>query len=424
MTEIEKNSTDSSEGNLPSFNEMPLTQDVKDALADMGYEHPAPVQHAVYEAAVRGKDLVVQARTGTGKTAAFGIPLIDQIVKRHQNEVQALVLTPTRELAVQVTRELERIAAKRNVKVAAVYGGAPMQRQIDAIASGAQIVVGTPGRVLDHLRRGTLDAEAVRTFVLDESDEMLSMGFEKDMRAIEAFLPESHQTLLFSATLPPDILRMVSDRLEDPQFIYLSGDHVGALEVLHYVYFVSTDKVGALVRILEVEDPESALIFCNTKDQTEAVANALGRAGYDADWLNGDLSQSERERVMARSKEGKLRFLVATDVAARGIDISDLSHVINYSLPEDPAIYLHRTGRTGRTDAGDTCRDHACYADGVNYAGGCNNPAAADATGFWPAFAAFAAFDAGCACSGCSGCGHAFAPSGQIAAGYRQACPS
>lgn len=349
MTEASEQAVQTEETpQLPSFDEMPLCDDVKQALAEMGYTHPAAVQHAVYEPAVRGKDVVVQARTGTGKTAAFGIPLVDQMIKRSLRAPQALILTPTRELALQVSREIERIGATRGIRPATVYGGAPMQRQIDALRDGAQIVVGTPGRVLDHMRRGTLSPKELRILILDESDEMLSMGFERELNAIVDFLPEQRQTLLFSATLPPEIVRMASTRLHDPQFIYLSGDHVGALEILHFVYFVRQDKVDTLVRVLEVENPESALIFCNTRDDTERVASQLQRAGYDADWLNGDLPQSEREKVMTRSKEGNLRFLVATDVAARGIDISHLTHVINFDFPDSTEVYVHRTGRTGR----------------------------------------------------------------------------
>jgi ATP-dependent RNA helicase DeaD len=333
---------------LPSFDKMPLSGDVKQTLAEMGYTHPTPVQHAIYDPAVRGADLVVQARTGTGKTAAFGIPLIDQLVKRSQRAVQALVLTPTRELALQVSKELTRIGCRRDIKIAAVYGGAPMQRQIDAIRDGAQIVVGTPGRVLDHLKRGTLEASTIRVLVLDESDEMLSMGFERELSAILEFVPRERQTLLFSATLPQDIVRIARDRLREPQFITLSGDHIGALDVTHFVYLVREDKMGVFLRILEVENPESAIIFCNTKDETERVATALQRAGFEAEWLNGDLPQSDREKVMASTREGRLRFLVATDVAARGIDISHLTHVINYDFPESPEQYVHRTGRTGR----------------------------------------------------------------------------
>jgi ATP-dependent RNA helicase DeaD len=335
-------------GDLPTFDALHLSQEVRQAVDELGYVHPTPVQLAVFEPAVRGKDLVVQARTGTGKTAAFGLPLVDGIVKRASSTVQALVLCPTRELALQVTREIDALAKHRAVRCAAVYGGAPMARQIADIKGGAQIVVGTPGRVLDHLHRGTLEAASIRAFVLDESDEMLSMGFLPQISEILGFLPATRQTLLFSATLPPDIKRIAETRLKDPQFLTLSGDHIGALEINHFVYVVPGDKLDALVQIIEVENPESAIVFCNTKDETKRVAGALEQQGYAADWLNADLPQSDREKVMAATRSGALRFLVATDVASRGIDISLLTHVINYDFPESAEAYVHRTGRTGR----------------------------------------------------------------------------
>jgi ATP-dependent RNA helicase DeaD len=332
----------------PTFEILPLSRETMGALSDMGYTHPTPVQRAVFEPATRGLDLVVQARTGTGKTAAFGLPIVESIVRRNLAKVQVLVLCPTRELALQVTSELERLGRARGVKPIAIYGGAPMGRQIEALAAGPQVVVGTPGRVLDHLHRGTLDASQVRMLVLDEADEMLSMGFERELSSILERLPPGRQTLLFSATVPPDIERIARDRLKNPEFVTLSGDHVGALEVLHFVYLVRGDKLDALIKIIEVENPESAIVFCNTKADTERVAEALERQGFEAAWLNGDLPQSEREEVMARTREGRLRFLVATDVAARGIDISHLTHVINFDLPETAERYVHRTGRTGR----------------------------------------------------------------------------
>ena len=334
----------------PTFDVLPLTPEVRRAIDAMGYASPTPVQLAVYEPAVRGKNLVVQARTGTGKTAAFGLPIIDQLVRRGEPRVQALILGPTRELALQVSRELEKLAAHRGIKVLPIYGGAPMGQQIEALNGGAQIVSGTPGRVLDHIRRGTLDTSGIRIFVLDEADEMLSMGFAKELHAIADSLPKERQGLFFSATIPPDIERLAERQLKEPEFITLSSDQVGALEISHFVYLVPSgvDKRKELVRILEVEDPESAVIFCNTRDETERVAEALQNQGYDADWLNSDLGQNERERVMARTREGKLRFLVATDVAARGIDISHLTHVINHDFPEAAESYVHRTGRTGR----------------------------------------------------------------------------
>jgi ATP-dependent RNA helicase DeaD len=333
----------------PTFDALPLGADVRRAIDAMGYRSPTPVQRAVFEPAVEGRDLVVQARTGTGKTAAFALPIVDRIVRASVKAVQALVLCPTRELALQVSREVEQIGQFRGARVVAIYGGAPMTRQIAALEAGAQIVVGTPGRVLDHLRHGTLQPAGVRVLVLDEADEMLSMGFARELNAILELLPKNRQGLFFSATLPPDIERLAHNHLRAPEIITLSSDQVGALEVAHYVYVVhGGDKIGQLVRILEVEDPESAIIFCNTRDETNRVAEGLQARGFDADWLNGDLPQSDRERVMNATKEGRLRFLVATDVAARGIDISHLTHVINYDFPETAEQYVHRTGRTGR----------------------------------------------------------------------------
>ena len=333
----------------PTFDAIPLSPDVRASVDALGYVEPTPVQLAVFEPVAAGRSVVVQARTGTGKTAAFGMPLVDRVVARGVHKPQALVLVPTRELALQVTREVEAIGKVRGTRFACIYGGASMQKQVDALSAGAQIVVGTPGRVLDHIRRGTFDTSHVKAFVLDEADEMLSMGFAKELNAIADSLPKERQGLFFSATLPPDILRMAENKLRDPELITLSGDAIGALEVNHFVYVVpSGDKRSALARVIEVEDPESAIIFCNTKQETELTAEALQSRGYDAAWLNGDLEQSERERIMHKTREGKLRFLVATDVAARGIDISHLTHVINFDMPDSPEQYVHRTGRTGR----------------------------------------------------------------------------
>jgi ATP-dependent RNA helicase DeaD len=332
-----------------TFDVLPLAADVRRAVDAMGYRCPTPVQRAVFELVAEGRDLVVQARTGTGKTAAFGLPIVDRIVRASAKAVQAVVLCPTRELAVQVSREVAQIGQFRGTGVIAIYGGAPMTRQTAALEAGAQVVVGTPGRVLDHLRQKTLDPSNVRVLVLDEADEMLSMGFAKELNAILELLPKRRQGLFFSATLPPDIERLAQNHLRDPELITLSSDQVGALEIAHYVYVMrGGDKMGQLVRILEVEDPESAIIFCNTRDETQRVAEALKARGFDADWLNGDLPQTDRERVMNASKEGRLRFLVATDLAARGIDISHLTHVVNYDFPETAEQYVHRTGRTGR----------------------------------------------------------------------------
>src|SRR5580698_5749758 len=333
----------------PTFDVLPLSAEVRRAIDEMGYRHPTPVQRAVFEAAAEGRSLVVQARTGTGKTAAFGLPIVDRLVRPSVKAVQALALCPTRELALQVSREIELIGKYRGTKVVAIYGGSSMRKQVEALEAGAQIVVGTPGRVLDHLRQKTLDPSGVRVLVLDEADEMLSMGFARELNAILETLPKNRQGLFFSATIPPDIERLANAQLKAPEIITLSSDQVGALQIGHYVYVMrQVDKRDQLMRILEVEDPESAVIFCSTRDETQRVAEVLKARGFDADWLNGDLPQNDRERVMAATREGRLRFLVATDVAARGIDISHLTHVINHDFPETAEQYVHRTGRTGR----------------------------------------------------------------------------
>ncbi len=333
---------------IVTFDALPLAPEVRRAVDDLGYVHPTPVQRAVYEPAAQGRDLVVQARTGTGKTAAFGLPIINALIKKSARDVQAVVLCPTRELALQVTREVSALGQHRDVQCVPVYGGAPMTRQVEQLQAGAHIVVGTPGRVLDHLRRGTLDPKSIGVVVLDESDEMLSMGFLPQITDILSYLPQQRQTLLFSATLPPDIRRMAETRLTEPEFITLSGDHIGALEIDHFVFMSYGDKIADFRLALEVEDPESAIIFCNTREQTKRVTASLKEKGYSADWLNADLAQGDREKVMAATRKGELRFLVATDVAARGIDISHLTHVINYDFPESSEVYVHRTGRTGR----------------------------------------------------------------------------
>jgi ATP-dependent RNA helicase DeaD len=332
----------------PTFDALPLSPEIRRAVDELGFTHPTPVQLAVYEPAVAATDLVVQARTGTGKTAAFGLPIVDRLVDPRVLAPQVLVLAPTRELALQISRELTALARHKAVSCVAIYGGAAMQPQIDALRAGAQIVVGTPGRVLDHFERGTLARSGFRILVLDESDEMLSMGFLPQITRIMEYLPAQRQTLLFSATLPPDVRRIADSRLREPVFITLSGDHVGALSIQHFVYRSRGAKPDELVQVILAEEPESAIVFCNTRDQTKRIASALKRAGYSADWLNADLAQSDREKVMHATRQGNLRFLVATDVAARGIDISHLTHVINADFPESTENYVHRTGRTGR----------------------------------------------------------------------------
>lgn len=333
----------------PRFDELGLGPDVLRALADMGFTEAMEVQTATLPLARSGRDIMVQSRTGSGKTAAFGIPFVNDIVDPAVKAVQAIVLLPTRELALQVAAELARIATHRPITVAPIYGGAPMGRQVEMLRAGAQIVCGTPGRILDHLRRGTLNLDRVRCAVLDECDEMLSMGFQEDIEHILEHTPQARQTLLFSATVPEGIQRLSRRFMKTPEFLKLSADYIGVDEIRHVYYSIpGVNREQELLRILNFEDPKTAIIFCNTREETSRVAGFLQKQGFEAEAISSDLAQNDRERVMTRMRAGQIRFLVATDVAARGIDIEALSHVFNYTFPEAPEIYIHRTGRTGR----------------------------------------------------------------------------
>ncbi|MFN0062694.1 MAG: DEAD/DEAH box helicase [Myxococcaceae bacterium] len=331
------------------FDDLNLSAPVRKALAERGYVHPTPVQAQAYAPAMAGKDLIVRSKTGTGKTAAFGLPLLERIAG-DEGAVRALILCPTRELALQVAAELGDLGKYKGVRVAAIYGGASMKDQETALETGATIVVGTPGRVYDHIRRKTLRLEQCTHVVLDEADEMLNQGFYEEVTRILDQLPKNRQVMLFSATVPPDIERLIARYTTNAETLLLSGD-VLTVDHIHHIRYEISDafpKPRNLIYVLEMEQPDAAIVFCNTRDDTALVAAVLNRNGFDAELLNGDLPQKERERVMAKVKRGEVAFMVATDIAARGIDISDLKYVINYSLPEDPAVYLHRVGRTGR----------------------------------------------------------------------------
>jgi ATP-dependent RNA helicase DeaD len=333
----------------PLFADLGLRPEVLSALEAMGFQRAMDVQAATIPLVRQRKDLMVQSRTGSGKTAAFGIPFVNDVVDPSLKAVQAIVLLPTRELALQVASELARIAAHLPVTVAPVYGGAPMGRQVEQLRGGAQIVCGTPGRVLDHLRRGSLNLDQVRCAVLDECDEMLSMGFQEDIENILEQTPAARQTLLFSATVPEGIQRLSRRFLKSPEFLKLSADFVGVHEIRHVYYSIpAINREQELLRILNFEDPKTAIIFCNTREETGRVAEFLRKQGFNAEAISSDLGQSDREKVMAETRAGRVKFLVATDVAARGIDIEGLSHVFNYTFPESPEVYIHRTGRTGR----------------------------------------------------------------------------
>ncbi len=331
-----------------SFAGLGLKDATLQSLEAKGYKTPTDVQFETIPKAIAGIDLVVQSRTGTGKTAAFGIPIVEK-VDLAKAEPQALVLAPTRELAVQVAQEVTELGRAGKIKVEAVYGGDSLDRQIEGIKAGAQVIVGTPGRVLDHLRRGTLVLKGLRMLVLDEADRMLDMGFAQEMSQIMEYLPAERQTLLFSATVPVSIRGLIYHYLTDPEWVLLSTDQVYVREVEHlYVLTSRLHKEATLERILEYEKPAASMIFCNTKEETRNVSAFLAGRGHRAAMLSSDLTQKKRESVLLAFRNGKVHHLVTTDVASRGIDIEDLSHVFIFSTPDSPEQYIHRAGRTGR----------------------------------------------------------------------------
>ena len=329
------------------FEDFYLSDEMLRALKDVGYVTPTPVQTSTIPLGMAGIDLIVQSQTGTGKTAAFGIPILEMVDPK-PGRIDALVLAPTRELAKQVAEEFERLGAYKKIKVAVIYGGSSYEKQYEDLAT-ANIVCATPGRLLDILNRGNLSLKQLRVLCLDEADEMLSMGFAEDLNAILKYLPEARQSLLFSATITQEIKALANSMLYYPEFVTLSDGSVAAVDVEHsYVTVRGVGRTRDMLALLQYEQPENAIIFANTKDDTFTLSRYLKRHGLRADVLNGDLPQKERERTLAALRDNKIDFLVATDVAARGIDISDLSHVINYTLPESAEVYIHRTGRTGR----------------------------------------------------------------------------
>jgi ATP-dependent RNA helicase DeaD len=340
------------EGALPELKLQDLPQQLREAVARAGWKELMPVQAKAIPHLLDRRDIMVQSRTGSGKTAAFLLPILDRIDPQRAS-CQALVLSPTRELARQVAAEAKLLASDTGVRTAVVYGGVAYGPQLDAFRKGAHIVVGTPGRILDHLLKRNLSLKDLQVLVFDEADRMLSMGFYPDMKAVQRHLPSRRiNGCMFSATFPSHVMRLAGEFLHQPEFLSLSRDHVHVTDTEHVYYAVPRmDKDRSLVRIIELENPPSALIFCNTKAKVHYVAVVLQRFGYDADELSSDLSQAAREKIMSRMRRGALRFLVATDVAARGIDLPELSHVILYEPPEDPELYIHRAGRTGRAGA-------------------------------------------------------------------------
>ncbi|MGH2515004.1 MAG: DEAD/DEAH box helicase, partial [Ktedonobacterales bacterium] len=345
IPEAESDGTDAAQ---TGFTTLGLGPEALRAIADLGYGAPTPIQEQTIALLLAGRDVIAQAPTGTGKTAAYGLPIVERL-DVSTLEPQALVIVPTRELAIQVAEALHAMGKYREMVTLPIYGGAPYERQLRALARGVQVVVGTPGRLLDHLGRGTLRMGAVRTVVLDEADEMLDMGFIEDIEAILATLPEQRQSALFSATIPPRIAALAQQYLHDAERVSVAAREAVAPRVRQVYYELPGHaKPEALARILDLETPESAIIFVRTRRDADVVAEQLNGQGYLAQAIHGEINQSQRERIMERFRGGHTQLLVATDVAARGLDIPDVSHIINYDLPLDAESYVHRIGRTGR----------------------------------------------------------------------------
>lgn len=331
------------------FEELNLSKEVQRAIADMGFEEATPIQSQAIPAVLSGKDIIGQAQTGTGKTASFGIPIIETI-DDHLKKVQAIVLCPTRELAIQVSEEIgELLKYKKNIKIVPIYGGQSIDRQIRSIQSGVQIVIGTPGRVIDHINRGTLKLNEIKMVVLDEADEMLDMGFRDDIEEILKTVPKERQTVMFSATMPKQILDLSKKYLTNPEHIKVVHKEITVPNVnQYYIELKPSMKLEALTRLIDIHNPKLSLVFSNRKKNVDDLVSHLQARGYSAEGLHGDMKQMMRDRVMGKFRNGKIEILVATDVAARGIDVDDIDAVFNYDMPQDDEYYVHRIGRTAR----------------------------------------------------------------------------
>ncbi len=333
-----------------NFEDLDLNSQILTAIAELGFETPTLIQEKTIPAILgSSRDLIGLAQTGTGKTAAFGLPIINQIDPKNKT-IQAIILCPTRELGIQITNDLEKFSKYiKNLKIVAVYGGANISEQIKSISKGCQIIVGTPGRTLDLIRRNVLKLNDIEYLVLDEADEMLNMGFTEDLNAILKETPRTKQTMLYSATMPKEIREIANNYMNDPIEISAGQKNIGSKDVSH-VYYVTLakDRYKALKRIVDINPNIYSIVFCRTRRETKDIANKLMQDGYNADALHGDLSQSQRDFVMNRFRLKHLQILVATDVAARGLDVNELTHVINFNLPDDNEAYIHRSGRTGR----------------------------------------------------------------------------
>ncbi|MEI7026838.1 DEAD/DEAH box helicase [Paenibacillus sp. y28] len=333
---------------MKTFQEFDLDPKVLRAITEMGFEESTPIQEKTIPLGLEGRDLIGQAQTGTGKTAAFGIPLISKI-QTTEEKIVALVMCPTRELAIQVAEEISKLGRFKGTRSLAIYGGQDIVKQIRALKKKPQIIIGTPGRLLDHINRKTIKLDDVTTVILDEADEMLDMGFMDDIQSILKLVPEERHTMLFSATMPSNIQKLAHQFLRNPEHVSVIPKQVSAPTIAQsYIELQEKQKFDALCRLLDMEAPELAIIFGRTKRRVDELSEALQKRGYSAEGLHGDLSQNQRDHVMRKFRDGSIDVLVATDVAARGLDVSGVTHVINFDLPQDPESYVHRIGRTGR----------------------------------------------------------------------------
>lgn len=331
-----------------TFNTLGISQPIMKALEKMGFEEATPIQAETIPLAMKGSDVIGQAQTGTGKTAAFGIPMIEKIDSK-QRKIQGMVVTPTRELAIQVAEEINRLGKFKGVRTLPVYGGQHMDRQIRSLKDGPQIVVATPGRLLDHMRRRTIRTKDIQTVVLDEADEMLNMGFIDDIKNILKGIPDERQTLLFSATMPKEIRDIATNLMKNPKEIKVKAKEMTVENIDQYFMEIpDRDKFDTLTNHLDINDPALAIVFSRTKKRVDEITEGLQARGFQAEGIHGDLTQGKRMSVLNKFKNGRVEVLVATDVAARGLDISGVTHVYNFDIPQDPESYVHRIGRTGR----------------------------------------------------------------------------
>jgi ATP-dependent RNA helicase DeaD len=331
-----------------TFQELGLSSSLMQSISKMGFEEPSPIQAQTIPLALQNKDVIGQAQTGTGKTAAFGIPLIEKIDVKNEG-IQAVVVAPTRELAIQVSEELYKIGYHKRSRVLPIYGGQDINRQIRSLKKNPHIIVGTPGRLLDHINRKTIRLNTVHTMVLDEADEMLNMGFIEDIESILSNVPPERQTLLFSATMPDPIRRIAEKFMQDPELVKVKAKEMTVPNITqYYLETQERKKFDILTRLLDIQSPELAIVFGRTKRRVDELSEALTLRGYTAEGIHGDLTQAKRMSTLRKFKEGAIEVLVATDVAARGLDISGVTHVYNFDVPQDPESYVHRIGRTGR----------------------------------------------------------------------------